>query len=216
MAKHTDVSVLIVNGFIRQSNELLPVSRSPYFNIPKAIIQLCFEYYFINEYWDILGKDTKISLDKTSLIKIQSGWDNTSYGKNTIPSIGNYIYKWKIKIDKLTNHGMYIGIASNHNETHLGFQDTFIDYNYVWDGGFGLCFCQSVVIEMSIPYDEDDIIYIQLNTQNGTLMFAVNDEQDKPFPIKQNENINYKLAVSMMNPNDCIIVDDFKITHAAK
>ena len=98
---------VIVNGFIRESQNLLPFDENPYYNLTDLIIQICLIYYAINEGWDILHEDFGTREDKSALMRKKGeGWDNANYGQFFVPSKGNYIYEWCFKI-----HGSHIIIG---------------------------------------------------------------------------------------------------------
>ena len=50
-------SKMIVNGFLRQSQTLLPFERNPYFILIELIVQICLIYYARIEFWDLLDSN---------------------------------------------------------------------------------------------------------------------------------------------------------------
>eukprot|EP01084_Bolivina_argentea_P185931 320551_1 len=101
MGQIDDRTKLIVNGFIRHSQNLLPFEDNSYFNICDLVIHLCTLYYYVNEYWDILSVNSKTASEKTVLMKSNSDdWSHTNYCHQTIPSEGDIIYQWYLKMNK--------------------------------------------------------------------------------------------------------------------
>ena len=106
-------SGMIVNGFIRESQNLLPFDENPYYNLTDLIVQICLIYYAMNECWDVLSDDF-ITEEDRSILKKNKGfgaWGNSNYGKLSIPSKGDYAYEWHIKINQVRFGYAFIGIA---------------------------------------------------------------------------------------------------------
>ena len=190
----------IVSGFIREVQQIIKNNT-----IPSEICELCVKYYRINEWWDILGRHTTTTLDDICLTKTNDGWDNTSYGRNVAPSIGNFIYKWSLKIVKTKSRAIYIGIASNITDRHLQpFVDNKLYNNYAWNGTSGLIYCKGCGIDRGDTFDEGDIVEIELNTKTGKASF-----NDTVFNVLQRGHIKYRLAATLHNKDDCIIIQTF-------
>ena len=80
---------------------------------------LCF--YRDNEYWHRIGKDTRLSMDTSTIIKSENRWKNSSFGYCAIPSIGKFIYKWHLRMNRLQHGYLLIGITSNYTITAHSF-----------------------------------------------------------------------------------------------
>ena len=92
----------------------------------------------MKECWSIMGQNTMTTKSScnTELNKTDHGWGNTSYGKMIIPSIGDSIYEWELKIKHKLYLAMYIGIhrVVESLNTSESFVDDNINIGYAWIG----------------------------------------------------------------------------------
>ena len=171
----------IVSGYIRQSQ----------YNICQDIIDLCFTYYALYEYWAIVsdGFDTtqeglmlnRLKQDDNTRntsygnIIIPSRY-NTSYGKLIIPSIGNLIYKWWFTFTSLT---LSIGICdskyveTSKNRPKMSWNDVRC---YYWDVAAGYLYSTkggvtSTIYDTIDPQEEKIMIEWDTRENKGRVVF---------------------------------------------
>ena len=129
----------IVNGYIKTVNKSLFVSTdNPYYNIPSGVLLICLIYYFDPEYFEKLGNDIKVSMDKKISTHTSDGaWTNNSFGHQWINSQSNDIIKWTFKILQCYGHSISIGISSVDNDTKRPFYFNERSSNYSIRNGGG-------------------------------------------------------------------------------
>ena len=100
---------LIIFGFVRESQKILPCNTS-FYTIPSLIIHIILSFYFEADYFDKFASNIEITEDgKKMRVKSANGWVNV-YGKIEIDSMSDICCYWKIKIIKKTSN-MFIGIV---------------------------------------------------------------------------------------------------------
>ena len=215
-----DNTKYLVSGFIKQSQSLLPFEVSPYYNLTELIVQICLIYYAITEYWNILDSHFITQQYGTVLKrKILNGWRNTNYGKMVIPSIGNLIYEWHLKINKVRQGAAFIGIAdANKVDTGYGFRWSTKVANYCWYGDAGqLSYRFNHTTKEGTRFRSGDIIVIKVDTMNGFVEFYKGRNSAKnstKFDLEQKDVLSYRIAVTMFNGSNYITLIRFNITRA--
>ena len=120
--KSIDISVqFLVFGFVRNIEKVLNLNGNDntLYIVSELISYLCLGFYFVNEYFGILG-DSLVASNNNETIQYKKNntdtcnWENITYGNIIIPSTStNVIYSWTLKPDNV--HFM-IGIASKHDQ----------------------------------------------------------------------------------------------------
>ena len=136
----------------------------------------------MNEFWDVLHDDF-ITEGNEFVLKRAKGrgdWNNTNYGKLSVPSKGDCVYEWHIKINKITSGFAFIGIA-DAGESHKfikqspGLVSTTLSYLYY--GYSGKMFHNAITVgNRGITYKSGNIVIIELNTTKPILD---NDSENK-------------------------------------
>ena len=93
----------LVHGYIRAIEQILKQDNSAII-IPSLVIYTCLIYYWLNEHFDIINES--VVIQTSNKMKLISGkgssnkWNNSNFGNILIPSIGDDIYKWKLKLTR--------------------------------------------------------------------------------------------------------------------
>ena len=216
-------SKLIVNGFIRESQTLLPFEENAYYNLNELILQICLIYYAINEYWDELSSDFITEGNGKILKKITScSWKNANFGKVIVPSIGDCIYEWYLRIDKLRNGSSFIGIIDakcSTTNTNLTLSRNKY-FAYLWYGYSGSSRFPFQSTSYGLIYGTGDDILIRMNTKQAKLEFYKMSNNGKGMKLsfktdyEQDKYLSYKIAASIHWSNDCITLTKFQVIHA--
>ena len=215
-------SKTIVNGFIRESQDLLPFEENAYYNLTELIVQICLIYYAINEHWDVLAADFAAEEDKRMLKRLQgASWENTNYGKQIIPSIGDLIYEWYLKIGNLEYGYAFIGICdAKCDMTHdSAYWSVFKRYFYA--GYHGKISGEFGRDKDGKKYATGDTVMIRLNTKDRTIEFlhkAGDHDQELQsvvkVPIKAEETLSYRLAATIYYGKCYITLQKFEVYKA--
>ena len=212
-------SKLIVNGFIRESQKLLSFKDNPYYNLNALIIQICLIYYAMTEYWDILADGFITEKNGTVLKKTNNSsnnWSNTSYGKTVMPSIGNCIYEWFIKLDKIYSGFLHIGICDSKCDLTIRSVrwNNFDRYLCHASNGFIASRKASGASKLSkgIKFWEGCVLSIRVDTKKGIIQFHSNSEgsdeehQSVQLKLQQKVDLSYRLAASICCATDYITI----------
>ena len=78
----------IVNGFIKQCQNLFDKNNIYHYNIPSLISNLCIDYFWISEYFTLHGSDITLNKDK-NIVTLIGYKANTIYGNVDIDNIKN-------------------------------------------------------------------------------------------------------------------------------
>ena len=215
-------SKLIVNGFIRESQKLLPFEDNAYNNLNALIIQICLIYYSIIEYWDKVSPAFITEENGTVLKKITSpSWSNANFGKVIVPSIGICIYEWSLKINKLMTGHAFVGIIdAKCNSTNENISAASRKYcAYLWYGFSGSSGISSQHLDYELKYRTGDEILIRMNTKQGKLEFYKMSNNGKGMELsfktdyKQDKYLSYKIAATIFYA-DCITLTKFQVINA--
>ena len=206
-----DSTKLLIFGYVRDNNIKMRISN----NIPDLICFIIILYCMNEEYFDKPGQNIHISDDKLSITRISgTGYDNTTYCKQWIPSISKMIITWKFKVETYTGT-ILLGITANFDTFQ---NDDFTDYgndiapvyalsnNGVWES------TQSDKAFKSWAYSANDEITFILNLKDGNITFQVNNDIKQIIwsDIKMSEEIKYKLAVVLFKMNTKLSLIDFR------
>ena len=211
--KHT------VSGWIRE------LETSMQINHVSIVSDIIILYFRDDEIFDIefLSTDIHISKDKKQAIKMNRfdnyNWYNNTYGALKISSIDPMIYKWDLKIIR-TDHnkdtseyqsGLLIGISSSLSP-HNRFEDS---------QGYNYCYLHNGKIYEPPSYwnqyaaqtwKSNDIVTMELDLMRANLRFWINN-QDQGIAYSNikndDENIKYRLFISLFSPKDGFQIVDF-------
>eukprot|EP01084_Bolivina_argentea_P070788 128719_1 len=206
---------LTVIGFVKRVQNILNQI------IPTTIIYICVKYYGFSECFEIAGTPIAISKNHLTIKKLKLkrssdnaivyGKDNvnwrcqSAFGERSIKSYDNIsIYQWTFKI----NHGGYgvfvIGFASNYNKNDL----TKAFYDKQNNFGFNIYNGRKVTNNKFCNYGDrcgtNDIVTMEVNFKDKTIIYFINGQsQGTAFEnIKKDKYVNYKVAVTLQEPND--------------
>ena len=205
-----------------------------------AYICLAFYYhkeYFINACEDIIISKDKRTITK---IKNNKNVDNTSYLNQRITSNSNEIVKWIFKINHIAPMIRYrVSRPNNHYRPPrrvtfglVSSQTMDID-TFISKPEFRPCYFINTTnsrvgggtitilkegsshynkrIEPRVSWDKYDWISIILNTRNGSLSVAKNNESAIKVveDMVQGDDIKYKMGVSLCNIDDSVTLEEF-------
>ena len=179
---------------------------------------IIIKYYLITEYFDILCPDFIADEDGTVLKRIaNNNWINSNYGKNIIPSIGDYIYEWYFKINKLDHGYAFIGICDSDCSITSDSAKWVAKHRYMYYGHVGRIIRDGDRINGALKYKTDDVIVIRLNTKEGKIEFykVMNEDGEKQLSgkceVKQDEALSYKLAATLYYDQACVTLTKFDV-----
>lgn len=214
-------TVDIVNGFIRTNHRLLLISSqcTLFQNIPFGIYSLCTMYFYMTDYFQIIGKNMTSSNDNktvTNLVKKEyDSFDNSTFGKMIISSLNNdiykhnIIYKWDLRVYSKEIGSILVGIFCGECDNSIGFyfNDNTPYYGYCNDGQ-RINHIRRSFIEDSLTFNDSDKISIELDLKQKVLSFHVNDQVITD-NITVNENIEYRLAVTVAHQYDSVTIEKY-------
>ena len=219
-----DFEELLVDGYIRNIQQMMTKI------IPMSIITICYDYHGVMDYFSIAGKNVDISEDclmATRKDDTLDDYDNTSYGTKWMNSTEKMVIKWTLRIlfNEVYGVGIFIGITNNdsfannafyddgkiENNIYYAYQNEQQLYSSHKDDGIEPGF---YVKEYGDEYGKDDIIMMELNLKEATLQYYKNGEPQGIAckNIIKDENIKYKLMVSMFSERDSIQIINFQKT----
>ena len=173
-----------------------------------GIIQICILFYFLREYFEKIGKLSKLSDDKLTItnISIDGDW-STCYGAQLIKANTNLIHKWKLRINELDpNPVLCIGIDdSNGKFVDKCFSQQRTSMNYAYKAN-ATKRVQNKSSNYGTQWKQNDIIEMIVNLSKQTISYAVNNKnQGIAFSkIKKDNNTIYRLAAYIFDPGDSI------------
>lgn len=213
-----------VYGYIRKQQ--IRLTSSPYTlfrEIPITMISLCILYFRLLDRFQIIGKNVSLSINNRTITKLKSGWFNTTYGQNIIPSTSKCIAKWMLLLPTKKYDRFMFGIQSTYH-THRGCMDMCVP-NYYIDRTKCKYYCiwprmdnsHSRVRNHNTKKKEWDwrpklnqgnmgIVCLELNLKEKMIVLYDSNEQKHELflGIEIAKDIKYRLAVSMQS-KDCKI-----------
>ena len=140
----------IVNGFIKQTQSILPSNDNPYYNIPSLVFILTILYYSNPEYFTIHGENMKVNENKDVIECIRAIRDNnTVYGNFVITKEDKGKFMWTFKLYKAESGAIArIGIDSsnkkfantdltgygNNENAYYIYHSYYVEYPGLWRG----------------------------------------------------------------------------------
>ena len=193
----------IVFGYIRKSSDINDIE------MPMVIKCMCLVYYFMREKFT-QNESNNTMISSTDDIYLQNDIAISKYNRGNVYGTVLIDFKqfvnveWTFKIKSGGNIG--IGLHS------MSCKYPFISYGWTSHGiqflrlnGYGMCNQQR--------FNKNDVIKMELNTQDKILQFYRNKERKPQVIIKNiNGNCNYKLGILMLNNESSIKLIDFKIS----
>ena len=212
-------------GYFRQCQSTLNKNhQNKGFNIiPNLVIHITSLYY-ICEYFETYTKLIIVSENGTVIRrgKDDSIWKNICYGRTKInPFQHKCLYQWIIKYESFSG-GMMIGFSSdctNLNDVHLLYTKSAY---YALNCYYGRLSSKNQMVHKHEytgfkVMKTGDVICLQFNCDgdNSYIKYYVNNK-DKgiAFPaneIEMDDDISYRLAVSLCHPKDSVTIIDFDI-----
>ena len=220
--KQVDIRTeLLVNGYVRVIIDTLG-GHTLFENVPNYIHSLCMLFYFVYEYFDIIGKGVSVSDDRSRItrnsdVDPSNRYLNTSFGKTKILSMESKIYRWEIKIHKGSRF-VTIGISSNydHRDKHFvktisSVSDKHIYYAYNGYGGIKADVDEGIVVYSKAAGHVRDIIELELDLIEKKITFYKNGiSQGVAFTdIKVGDDIVYRLSVSLGGKDNKVSIINF-------
>ena len=204
------VAKLAVGGYVREHAEGMQTLRNYdhalFQNIPPLVASIIVQFYFINVHFDIAGKGVTISDDGLCITIDHGTWENSTYSTPILSTLKK-ICKWDLKIHNAGSFGsdgsyLMVGISpSIHTDSYFigglkGPRYGYAGWNgrkndetspQIWSGQYG------------DPYQKGDTVSIELDLMNGKIIFYKNGKsQGVAYEnIQQDDNIEYRLAISM-------------------
>ena len=210
---------LIVNGFIREAQDLLPFEDNPYYNLNGLIVQICLIYFAMEEYWDTLHPNF-ITEERGTVLKRaeNSGWGNANYGKFVVPSIGNCVYEWHFEINKIVHGSAMIGMVDvQEMRLNEGLKWNQSVDSYCWYGSRGLLSYKFNQRVQGNTFEDGDIVIMKVDTNQGFIEFshAKNENAEAKISgkldLKQADYLSYKMAATIYYKDNYITLTKFEI-----
>lgn len=193
-----------VSGYLRD-NEL---------NDPPSLIIYCIlAFYWLKEYFAILGPGVAVSDDNLTIVKMPKyryGSGVASFGALIIPSVSNCTYKWKLELTRYipypAGRSLLMGVATKW-DNHKVHSQHVLGYN-AYAGNFKKFKSWT---KPAIRCKQGDIVEIELDLKRGQLEFYRNDESvgvamDN---LEASEDIEYRLCVTLNSENDSVTLLSF-------
>ena len=192
------------------------------YTISELIIYVTLSYYYMSEYFELYPKFIEASGNQKVITRAgSSSWDNVCYGAKTIDPAQNGSYRWDIKLESYDG-GMMIGIGSDYESVDvLHLLHTKSAY-YVLNCYFGGLLQigdkglrgREYLGQKTLKKGDTIGLDVNCDGDNSYIKYYVNDV-DKGIAFTANEiemddNITYRMAVSLHLPTDCVRITDFK------
>ena len=211
----------ITSGYLREQQKLSSSEYDTYAlfqNVPEEISILCALYYKLTDYFEIINASTTVSNENKTINKITHGWKNTCYG-TLIPSTDKCIYKWWLKIPKTKKH-FVVGIASapfmenelvDEIESSKFYMIAVYAATKLDHTDRSCCNVFEDKTNTSILNNLEEIA-LELNLKRKQLILHYADNKEKLLHenIECGEDINYRLAISMLYKDIQISIQKFE------
>ena len=213
------LTVYLVSGYIRLKIQKFINDKI----IPQEIVDICILYYFITEYFAVIGEGIVCSDDKKTItlpLK-HSSWNRhrDCFGSFIADcNNDNIIYKWIIKIN---NDALEVGVgvidADKLDEYKA--EKTFYRYakglHYAYRSNGYIHSHQDLVkgFFVGVFYGSDDVISIKIDTELSVISFYKNEKLIRG--IKHIKMVKYRLVAFLWSQdeygNASITIQDFKM-----
>ena len=206
----------LIHGFIRDAQNLLPLSENSYYIIPELIIMTCLLYYhwFMDE-WDPKNMGDNMEILYDNVLKITSGYAQSTFLLNIVQVSKYSNYEWRFQLiqylssTELSDYNICVGLW-NIDENDYQFMKTAlndvwtqddIDWNEACPQRYGIFFSNGyeIVPDEVHVYSNNDTIQckqhdiIEMKLVGTELLFRINDEKGRTMTI--NKTGNYKAAI---------------------
>lgn len=200
-----------VFGYVRRSQKELQKSSNHllFQTIPALVTSIIISYYFSTGSFEIAGDGVDIHDDNYMILKKKKGssWDNSSYTL-PVPSTTKKICKWDLKIHNALKYepkGSYIslGISSGVVTGQQFIYGKGVKYGYAGWNGHSTDNAFHWFKSYGEPYGISDTVSVELDLINKQVIFYKNEQSQgvAHSNIKQGEDIEYRLAISMCHVN---------------
>ena len=214
---------LVVGGFVRKCQILLP-DASAFYNIPPSIIDIILMYFYVTDEFDIVSDNIEMRNKCKNIVTKGRGW-SCAYGKVCIHSESKIHCYWKVKLLKSTGNS-FIGITNNRIVSSTNERRKAWQYNteakHVMYALFNRGALDSVeggerkrkylnTFATDKVYNEGDVITIVLNLEKQVVKYLVNDEEISLYheDIKIGKDVIYYLAISACKRNQEMTIIKF-------
>ena len=178
---------------------------------------LLFYYVHDDESLHIISKGIKVSKNGKCLTLINAlyGADCFNFGQITIPSQSDIICQWDIKVIKLLNDSLKIGITSSASPNKSIFSQReehhYVFLNNSWAWSVSLSFFLPRSYQPSFKEGHLVSIHLNLKDDNGKISLVINggDEWIGYENIKRGYDISYRLMAVLGNVDDCVEIVNF-------
>ena len=198
----------VVNGFIRQSQSLLPDDH--YHCIPELVILFCILYYYDEITFhpfdaSSCGPNVVISGDKNEIMTHDKWTVETAYTSKWIPSIERKIVKFALYITKCVHTGLFIGISSDrtlHTQSYVGGHKGSLALRSNGDIFYNRNQTEN---KKEYRYNTGDVLIVIIDFLERKLFVKINDKQPLLIGlINTGKDIQYKLCVSSWSPQEVV------------
>ena len=217
-----------VYGWIRRAEDELQIQ-----NIPSMISNICLLYFHEEELFDIIGANVAISKNKKCITKHgrsayeMMDWDNNTYGMMQIESNLNNIYQWDLKI----HHIDYKGLQCTRKSMLISITNSITPNKYFNDLSIRHSHISYVIAEDSSTYDHSkrdwkmdtngfvlnngDNLSVILDLSKAEINIILNglDKAVMFQNIVKNNDIKYRLMVSMGYPHNSVEISGFSVRY---
>eukprot|EP01084_Bolivina_argentea_P204257 348798_1 len=220
----SDINVL-VSGYARMIQMEIKLNLNDEYkffseNIPPMINSLCILYYYQPEYFDIIGKEIKVSKDKMSISSTINVKKNTSYGSHHILSTEKQTVRWSVKINETSTSKFVIGISSTNkcDESFCKCREApYVSvgpysHHIGYVGHNGKCVSVKGKRKYGEPLAKHDIIDIKFDLINKRVVFYKNGQSQgfAFYPVVTGNNIKYRLSIQLLDENTTVSIVKFK------
>lgn len=207
------VNELLITGYFRNHHTVLlkENNNNPFYYIHQLLTWVTLSYFSIVECFAIGPYTINLSNDQRTIRVTDRNfwrWNNTTFGSIAInPRKDRGTYRWYLQIKQMTSN-VLIGIGSNFDRTGETLEE-HLPPAYFFIGG-------------SHNLRNDDIISIifAVNGKDSSIRYCVNDKfRSMQWQIELsrfdaeygcNYTVEYRMAVSMADMNDCVELIDFQ------
>ena len=175
-ALSTKNKVLLVDGYIREHEEILKLSNI----IPRSINSIIFEFQLLIETWNRKWSNSNIEIiDDDNTAEMSVGKHQTVHGDHVVKCGEKFV--WNLEIIKGENCSLFIGITPNDEEILIENKTSFKWYRkggYLWknSGRFGFDRTSRHYGKMNKFKQKGDKLKIRFDWKENSLHYIANGE----------------------------------------
>ena len=211
------LTINLVNGFIKNAQKLFVSYNDPYFNIPELVNKICISYCKTAEKFVLCGDGVTISGkndSKIATVKNMAGW-SCGYGAVEIDASTNLnkLYSWTF--DRFGTW-ILIGITSKKNILNNFIANEKSGYHYMLHFGVKIMYHYYGNIDNTTTFEEiwtkkvqtKNTFRMELNLKDKCLRYIINDK------VVAEKNIytktTYNMAVCISGDQRYLRLIDYK------